>query len=358
MEAIITMRGGNVHRHVTILVMSPHVDERQRLQALLQTNADPAATLLISGTVDDAMRLFKKHHPDLVIISADDLKTVGADLCDQVRTTEVNRHTGIIFIDRRCVDDGTLSVECLEMGGDDFLRHTCSAEELRARVRAVLRLKAMTDELRSANHKLRVLSLTDELTGLGNMRSFNQRFSETIRRCRQNQTGIGVLMLDLDHFKTVNDTTTHLIGSYVIAEVGRIIRMSELFKESDTAARYGGDEFIVATELNDVDELKRRCEALRALIGMEEFTRDGCTVRITASIGFAWAAPGFDGRAEDMIKAADLMLYRSKDLGRDRVSGMLLKYPVDLANVSRRHLISDDEEQVDDAPRVVMPRPR
>jgi predicted signal transduction protein with EAL and GGDEF domain len=82
-------------------------------------------------------------------------------------------------------------------------------------------------------------------------------------------------------------------------------------------------------------------------------------VRITASIGFAWTAPGFHGRAEDVIKAADLMLYRSKDLGRDRVSGMLLKYPVDLENVSRRLLIDDNtEEQDDKAPRVVMPRPR
>jgi diguanylate cyclase (GGDEF)-like protein len=353
------VRGGNVHRQVTILVMSPHAEERQRLEALLQGHAEMPSILLAASTVEDAMNLFRQHHPDLVIISADDLKTVGADLCDQIRTTEVNRHTGIIFIDRRAVDDGTLSVECLEMGGDDFLRHTCGTEELRARVRAVLRLKAMTDELRSANHRLRVLSMTDELTGLANMRSFNQRFSESLRHCRAGMTGIGVLMLDLDHFKTVNDTTNHLIGSYVIAEVGRIIRMSQLFSESDTAARYGGDEFIIAVEVAQADELKRRAEALRALIAMEEFKRDGCSVRITASIGFAWTAPGFHGRAEDVIKAADLMLYRSKDLGRDRVSGMLLKYPVDLENVSRRLLIDDNtEEQDDKAPRVVMPRPR
>src|SRR6185369_12540743 len=102
---------------------------------------------------------------DLILLSTDALATFGRDIAAAVREEEGLRHTGLIFIDHGSragdSDDDSLSVTCLEMGADDFLRRGASASELMARVRAVLRLKAMTDELRTANHQLRILSMTD-----------------------------------------------------------------------------------------------------------------------------------------------------------------------------------------------------
>jgi diguanylate cyclase (GGDEF)-like protein len=150
----------------------------------------------------------------------------------------------------------------------------------------------------------------------------------------------------LDHFKSVNDTTNHLVGSYVIGESGRLLRQNDIFGEDDVAARYGGDEFIIVCAAETAEEARDKAERVRRDIAAHEYRKDGCVIRITASIGVAWAGRAFDGRAEDIIKAADLMLYRSKNAGRNRVSCMVLKYPVDLEHVSHTHLV--EEEQVID----------
>ncbi len=332
-----------MHRQMKVLVVEPHDQDRAHLVQILRQHATAAEfDILETRTSEDTLATFQASHPDLILISCHDVQSAGRHICRTVRETENSRHTGIVFIDSRSADDSTLSVQCLEMGADDFLRRGCSPQEVMARVRAVLRLKAMTDELRSANHRLRILSFTDELTGLANMRSFNLKFSEAMRHCRRGRLALGVMMIDLDHFKTVNDTTNHLVGSYVIAEVGRGIGRSGIFGDHDVAARYGGDEFIIGAEAEDAMALKQKAELLRRQVEASAYTRDGSTIHITASVGVAWVARGFDGRAEDLIKAADLMLYRAKNLGRNRVSCMHLKYPVDLDRVTRTHLVDED----------------
>lgn len=283
-----------------------------------------------ADTVEQAMAIFRERHPDLLLISTRELDQVGLELAMRVRAAEGTRHTGIVFVDHRPKDDGTLSVECLEMGADDFLRQGATAAEVMARLRAVLRLKAMTDELRTANHRLSVLSLTDELTGLANMRHFNQGFAEAVRRCRKDRVSLGVIMIDLDHFKSVNDTTNHLIGSHMLAEVGRLIRQCSALGKSALAARYGGDEFVIVCDADSEQELVGKAEALRMAIARETFSRDGCQLRITASIGCAFVPKGFRGKAEDIVKVADLMLYKSKNDGRNRVSSRALRYPLDV----------------------------
>ncbi len=334
--------GRDTLRRMRVLVVEPDEARRAELVRTLHYHAH-AGELEIDGTrsADETLRRFHETHPDLILVSTDDLESGGRDICRTVRELENTRHTGIVFLDSRALGDARLAVECLEMGADDVLRVGVSPAEMMARVRAVLRLKAMTDELRSANHRLSILSFTDELTGLANMRSFNQRFSELVRHCRKGRLGLGVVMLDLDHFKSVNDTTNHLIGSFTISEVGRLIRQANVLGDHDVAARYGGDEFIIGVECEDARGLKAKAEQLRKIIEAASFTRDGCTIRITASFGVACASRGFDGRAEDLIKAADLMLYRSKNLGRNRVSAMHLRYPVDLEKVSFKHLVDD-----------------
>lgn len=337
-----------MHRLMKILIMHRDAGEQTKLVRLLDEQAAPGNyQILTSENADEAIKIFRRRHPDLILIGTHSLDQNGRDLCARVRLSEGKRHTGIIFIAEGVVDEDQMSVECLELGADDFLREDCSSKELMARVKAVLRLKAMTDELRSANHKLHVLSMTDELTGLANMRSFNRKFGEMVRRCRGGRIALGVIMLDLDHFKLVNDTTNHLVGSFVISEVGRLLRQEGLLGENDTAARYGGDEFIIALEVATAEMLCRKAEEIRRLVGKSKFQRDGFTISITSSQGAAWVDAGFHGRAEDIIKAADLMLYRSKHYGRDRVSGMVLRYPVDLENISQATLVSIDAELQD-----------
>lgn len=289
----------------------------------------------LAASVEEAFVIFSAEHPDLILIRTSVERDFGRDLCRKVRIQEGQRHTGIVFLDHHEQANDKLIVECLESGADDFVNTKSTAAEIQARVRAVLRLKGMTDELRSANHRLQLLSLTDELTGLANMRCFSQKYLNAVKICRSGHLGLGLIMIDLDHFKSVNDSSNHLVGSYVIGEVGRIIKNSGILGPNDMAARYGGDEFILCCAVADMDAITAKAEDLRVRISKSQFQRDEVTIRLTASFGCAFLAPGYSGKADAPIKAADLMLYRSKSLGRDRVSSMLFHPDTDLSNLSR-----------------------
>lgn len=316
-----------------ILVVEPNLEVSTRLLKWLSRGLDLSTSQFFHQPhAYGALRVYQDEHPDILLVNAhlgeDDIlrplreHLTGRELCQRIRLLDGKRHTGVIFFTEAPADDDKLSVDCLENGADDFLRETCSPEEFIARVKAVLRLKAMTDELRSANHKLGMLSMTDELTGLANMRCFAMKLTQTMRAVRSQTTGLGIIMLDLDRFKNVNDTFNHLMGSHCIKEVGNLVGLPDLSTKESFAARYGGDEFIIFMHADSVDEVSARAERIRSLVRISEFARDGASVRLTSSCGAAFADPGYAGTPEDLIKYADMMLYRSKELGRDRVTSI------------------------------------
>ena len=335
-------------RKMKILVAEPDAGRREHLLKVLGPQdaiqlANPVRyELFEADSSATAIALFNTVFPDLVVISVQTDTKDGKMLCREIRTHESERHTGIVFLAASETEGDMLPVECLELGADDFFSVAISHREMIARINAVLRLKDMTDELRSANHRLELLSLTDELTGLHNMRSFNLQFNNYLKTCREGASGLGIIMIDLDHFKEINDTTNHLVGSHVISDVGKLIRLSGILSNKSCPARYGGDEYIICCLSDSVEDVIDKAERLRALLMSALFTKDGYSVRVTASVGVSWIDPGFDGKQEDPIKASDLMLYRSKKLGRNRVSAMILRYPIDFDHIGRPHLIERD----------------
>jgi len=303
--------------------------------------------LIATVSKETAIASFKSIHPDLVVIDLAIGQSASKKLCQTIRKLEGQRHTGIVFYSKAEEHDST-SVECLELGADDFVRHGCSPRESLARINAVLRLKAMTDELRSTNHKLHQLSYTDELTGLSNMRAFNGTYSGAIKECHKNKYPIGVIMMDLDYFKNVNDTTNHLMGSHVISEVGKIISGSGILGSDDCAARFGGDEYIILTKDKALEIVRRKAEEIRKIIEEAIFIKDQKSVRITTSCGVAWVPSGYEGKAEDPIKAADMMLYKSKGAGRNCVRSIILRDSTDFSDVLVPHFLDWENEDEDD----------
>jgi two-component system cell cycle response regulator len=287
----------------------------------------------------EADQLFEREHPDVILLHLDRAGLECFDFCQNIRAHEQDRHTGIIFVSYQAQGDDRLLERVLEHGGDDLIDERVSDREILARVNSVYRFKTMADRLRSANHRLKVLSLTDELTGLSNMRAFHIDYQRLLKACRKGETGLGILMLDLDHFKSVNDNANHLVGSFVIGEVGRLMLHSGILGSDAVAARYGGDEYIIAVPSNSIKVLWDMAERLKDLILKSVFKKDQFTIKLTASFGVSWVDPGFEGKSDDLIKAADVMLYRSKRLGRNRVNGMILRYPVDFNHVGRPHLV-------------------
>jgi len=279
-----------------------------------------------AGSLDQASVILKTEFPDLVIICDSNLQGEGAVLCRQIRQEDGVRHTGVILKSTTSLDEDSLAVQTLEFGFDDYLRCGCTAAELNARVSSVLKIKVMNDELRSLNHHLRELSLTDELTGLGNMRQFKRSFEALKAYSKHNS--IGLLMLDLDHFKSVNDKNNHLVGSYIIAEVGKILKQLAAEYELSVAARYGGDEYIVALPIESPELLGEFCERIREQIHYSHFEKDGRIIKVTCSIGGAFVEAGCLLSGESIVKAADMMLYSSKNAGRNQSTVCLLNnYP-------------------------------
>ncbi len=291
---------------------------------------------------EQATEVFNKLHPDLVVIDLDHGGEDSLVFCKNARSGEKDRHTGFVFSSQKVQNDDGLFERVLGHGGDDFIDAKASDREFVARVNSVFRFKAMADRLRSVNHRLKMLSLTDELTGLSNMRAFNIDYQKLIKGCRKGEHGMGVIMLDLDHFKTINDSANHLVGSFVIGEIGRLIAHSGVLGKNAVAARYGGDEYIVCIPTDSVSVVWDIAERIQDLIMRSVFKKEQYTIKLTGSFGMCWVDPGFEGKSDDVIKGADVMLYRSKRHGRNMVSGMVLRYPVDFNHIGRPHLVDRD----------------
>jgi two-component system cell cycle response regulator len=180
----------------------------------------------------------------------------------------------------------------------------------------------LQDDLDARFHEeVRYRVAYDQLTGLLNKESFDAALDSELRRCSRHQLPLVVLMMDLDRFKLVNDTHGHLMGSFVLREIGRLLK--DNFRATDVAARYGGEEFVAYLAESPVSEGRAVADRIRGAIEKHRFSRkmeNGVTLNIdvTISIGVA-QFPVHGTTANELIAAGDQALYRAKAEGRNRV---------------------------------------
>lgn len=172
-------------------------------------------------------------------------------------------------------------------------------------------------KLIAKNRRLEARTMTDRLTGLRNSRYFWQRIREVCAEAQRENTSIALLLIDLDHFKRINDQWGHRMGDDVLATVGS--RIAEQVREADTAARVGGEEFAILLPRTESNEARRVGERIREAFANTEFTTsDGTSFRLTLSVGVA-TQTGEDIDGEKLFRTADNALYRAKEEGRNRV---------------------------------------
>jgi len=157
----------------------------------------------------------------------------------------------------------------------------------------------------------------DGLTRIHNRRAFDERLVEELRRHQRYHHPMSLLMLDIDHFKGINDTYGHLVGDHVLREVGRLV--SETLRSTDFTARYGGEEFVVILPQTAEEQSRILAERLRGMIADAQFVHDGQVFSITVSIGAATLLPGALAKRKDLLDKADKALYQAKNLGRNQV---------------------------------------
>ena len=175
----------------------------------------------------------------------------------------------------------------------------------------------LSSDILNAKRRITLLSRTDDLTGLLNMRAFNDLLEKEIARVTRYAQPLTVIMVDVDSLKGINDRYGHTAGSRLIRTIGQSI--SESVRNTDVVARYGGDEFVIMTTHTGTDEAHMVAERIRAAIHNTSFDMNGNRISTTVSVGIA-SFPECVEEAEDVLDKADIALYKSKQTGRDRVT--------------------------------------
>jgi len=184
---------------------------------------------------------------------------------------------------------------------------------------SMMRLTQQNERLLERVQRLTLRSTTDSLTGLFNRGFFEDRFQEQIAQSAETLNRIGLILVDIDHFKLINDTFGHLAGDEILRQVAAVVRDS--VRSSDVVARYGGEEFVVLVPETDLDVLCLLSERIREAIERTRFQVEGNRVLVTVSVGAAIGSPTSHSKSfrKGLIEAADHVLYESKRKGRNQV---------------------------------------
>jgi diguanylate cyclase (GGDEF)-like protein len=180
------------------------------------------------------------------------------------------------------------------------------------------KLGRLNRELAITNETLARLSVTDDLTQLGNRSYFDQEFRKSFQWCQRHHSGFAVAMVDADHFKKINDTFGHEAGDLCLKALAEIMR-KHFRRETDRLSRFGGEEFVVFASYEDSDEIRNRLEAFREAVANAGDIGDQHDIRLTISIGLATGTPGADASPEEFLRQADQALYQAKQNGRNRL---------------------------------------
>jgi two-component system cell cycle response regulator len=237
-------------------------------------------------------------------------------VCSQMRTLEHSRNLPIILMAEEA--DRPRVVRGLDLGVNDFIMRPIERNELAARVRTQIRRQRYAVELReSVNHTL-ALAVTDELTGLYNRRYFERHLSIMIDKAREQDRDMAVMLIDMDFFKSVNDTHGHDSGDAVLREFA--VRLKRNIRGVDLACRFGGEEFVVLMPDTDFRQAQGVAERVRMAVAERSFDVGSASrsLTVTVSVGVALMEGNTD-TPEVLLRRADVALYRAKREGRNRV---------------------------------------
>ncbi len=292
-----------------IIVVADATAAASALRALLEQ-----AGYAVELVADDRSALAHAERADLLVLDVE-LPTAGAlEVLKAVRARRDRRHLPVVVVSS--ADDVAARVAALELGADDFVCKPWHDGELLARVKRCLTLRRRVDHLLERHDELEQLSLTDGLTDLANHRHFHERLRDEFRRAQRYDDPLALVLLDLDHFKAVNDGFGHLVGDEVLREVASSLRKS--VRETDFVARYGGEEFAVILPKTHLAGCLTVAERMWSELGRLRLGPRG-SVRVTASLGIS----GYPNRsivsAEQLLRAADDALYRAKSEGRNKI---------------------------------------
>jgi two-component system, cell cycle response regulator len=260
-------------------------------------------------TIREARELFRDNPWDIAILDRGLPDGDGLDLCRELRAS--SPHGYILMVTGNTSDEAKL--EGFEKGADDYVTKPFQTDELLARVRAGVRIVQLQKALLDTNRRLEELSLTDSLTHVANRRAFDDRLEDAFEHAKRYERPLSLVLVDIDHFKSINDTHGHDAGDRVLRRVADVL--AENSRHTDFVARIGGEEFAVLLPEIALFEGMQFGEKLRCNIAIAPFS----TGPVTISIGIANMPHSRVISSAELFRAADQALYRAKANGRNRV---------------------------------------
>ena len=312
--AVVPCRQEVVGLATTALIIDDSESIRRRVQQAL-AGQGLFDTILTATNGIEAFKMLMSQQVDLILC---DLNMPGIDgfkfLALKQSRPEYNEVPVIMLTGE---EDVKSKVRGLEAGASDYLTKPFHDEELLARVKVHLKIKALQNELREKNTRLESISRTDELTGVNNRRFFMEAMRMEFGRANRYPAPLGFAMVDIDFFKKINDTYGHLTGDQALVAVARFLRTA--MRENDVLGRFGGEEFAILMPHTDKAGCLTALGRWRKQIEELVIEYEGTKLQLTVSIGSACTPRDDVERPEQLIALADEALYKAKGNGRNQV---------------------------------------
>lgn len=301
-----------------LLIVEDEKTIRMTLQRLLETQG---YDVLAAENGREGWEIFEREKDDIYFAIIDWMmpEMNGLELCRRIKETSVPHYVYVMFLTGK--KDRESVIKGFETGADDYIIKPFNRKEVLARLSVGERIVDLEKKLKERNELLHILAIKDGLTGILNRRALFERLGEELFRSDRIRNPLCLIMLDIDHFKKVNDVHGHVMGDKALIEV--VNRIKSALEPYDIIGRYGGEEFLVGTSVPDPEIGRMIAERLRVCVGEKPFEIDGENLNVRISLGVTSIIPSGNGDRgnilEAAIKSADSALYRAKEKGRNRV---------------------------------------
>ena len=290
----------------TILVVNDSELDRTFISEVLRTQR---YKIIPAATGEEGLEKLEQGIPDLVCLDVRLPGIDGFEVCRRIRANSTLSHIPILMVSGYFMEESHV-VEGLEAGANDYVRVPFAVQEFLGRTQALIRTKIMED-------RLRTLALEDCLTHLGNRRLFLDQLEGEMARAARHATELSLVLLDIDRFKSINDTYGHPMGDEVLQGIATLLH--ENIRKEDGAFRWGGDEFALLLVEMPLNKALEKARNLQVLIATTDFSLSSRNICTTASQGVGIYRPEVHDKLEDFVYSVDKALYEAKRAGGNTI---------------------------------------
>ncbi|WP_255458819.1 MULTISPECIES: diguanylate cyclase [unclassified Herbaspirillum] len=304
----------SVQEKPVLLVVDDQASNIQELYEIFKDDYE----VCMATTGADAIAFCERQKPDLILLDIVMPEMDGYAVCQQLKNNPLTKAVPLIFVTAR--NDPEEEARGFDEGAVDFIRKPFHSHVVRARIRTHLTMKKQSDFLRS-------LSLTDGLTGVANRRQFDIAVKAEWRRCMRVERPLGLIMIDVDFFKSYNDFYGHQAGDNCLHAIATAIK-TNCNRSHDVIARYGGEEFVCILPDTPLEGARQKAQQLEKLVRELGIAHEKSSIArvVTVSLGVAVAIPHKDDSVDDLIACADRQLFLAKRSGRGKVESTQIRH--------------------------------